>query len=138
MSNSLNRSQQSKVAGDLKAALISAGHEPVVVANWEPDFELTLNDGAVSVIIFTGSRSIQIDGTDIDGAQFTGRGFTDKMVAAVLDAIPAPAAAPEPPPEPPPAPAPEKTKAKKKGKAKAEPAKKDLGGPPPKRGIKLA
>ncbi len=138
MSNSLTRTQQSKVAGDLKAALITAGHKPIIEANWEPNFELTVGQGShmsATVAIFAGSRSIKINNTQIDGDQFSGRGFTDKMVAAILDAVPAPPApAPAPDPEPAPAASSKKTKAEKKGK----PAKKDLGGPPPKRGIKLA
>ena len=138
MSNALNRTQQSKVAGDLKAALISAGHQPIVDTHWEPDFELTLGQGShvtARVKIYAGSRSIQVDDTEIDGAQFTGRGFTDKMVAAILDAVPAPppAAAPEATP----AAAPDKPQAKAGSKKRGKPMK-DLGGPPPKRGVKLA
>jgi len=120
MSSPLTTTQQSKIAGDLKGALISGGHEPVIESNWEPDLELTTGEGShisSHVTVYAKNRSIKVNDTVLDGAQFTGRGFTDKMVAAVLGAIKAPAAKP------------------KKKVAKAP--KKDLGGPPPKRGIRL-
>lgn len=86
----LTSSQKEQLSTKLKDRVVVQ-----VLTEWDPN--LTCTVGNVSMVFYAADRSITVGDTTLDGANYKGSGFVNRMIADALEQVHAEV---PPPPEP--------------------------------------